>query len=213
MIFFDFSLSLFCSPLGTLDTRRFRFPLPFPRPCLMSGHIHFRRIALEKKKKKREKKIRGGGRVVVPFAFSHVVHFGSPLVSSPFNTIHCTAPSCLLISVFLSRYLHALRFKLIARSYTHTYTRTFSLSFSHIYFIRTSTYFNSNYTKRGRTGGGGGDRLSREHKERPLASHSNCVLQSTNAKRKKSKKKFYSLSRCRTTRAEQQSRPMLWRDC
>lgn len=107
---FFFSLVLLASG-GTLDARRFRFPLPFSRPCLMSGHIPFPVDCLREKEKKGEK-IRGGGEedVVVPFAFSHTVHFGSPLVSSPFNTIHCTAPSCFLISVFLSRYLHALRF-------------------------------------------------------------------------------------------------------
>jgi len=114
-----------------------------------------------RKRKKRRKKPEGGGRgegdVVVPFAFSYTVHFSSPLVSSPFITQFIALRPAAFLLAYSYRVLSSrskichLIFKLTARSLTHThpFIRTYTLPFFHIY-LRTSTYFNLNYIKRGR---------------------------------------------------------------
>lgn len=120
-----------------MDARRFPFPLSFPRPSLVSGDASTSGGSPSRKRKKKRKNQRGG----IPSR----TWCTSALPSSRLrlNTIHCTAPSCLLISVTLiARYLHALRFavlifKLTARSLTcirtHPYIRIHSRSLVYIY--------------------------------------------------------------------------------
>lgn len=109
-IFSSLSLS-FCSPLGTLDARRFCFPLPFPRPypyCRATSTSGGSPSRKRKKKKKGKNQREGTSSYPSPSRTRCI----SALPSSRLrlNTIHCTAPSCLFTSVLLSRYLHALRF-------------------------------------------------------------------------------------------------------
>lgn len=100
--------------LASGDTERssiFRFPFPFPRPCLMSGLPHPlpADCPREKGKKERRKKIRGKRRRTLRL---HRTRCTSALPSSRLRLTQFIAlrPAARLLALLLSRCLHALRF-------------------------------------------------------------------------------------------------------
>lgn len=119
------------------DTGPLRFRYPF-------ALIRFPELSpsRKKKRKKKKRKNRDERRRILRRFFARGA-LRSPLITI-LHKIHCTTPSCSLISVILSRYLHA------PRNFPFNIYLSLPLCLSFSCILRTSTiYFNnSNYTNK-----------------------------------------------------------------